>query len=281
MSGSTNFGLNLGLTLDIEDNSDKATRLRCHYSSQDEKSDVENELKLFDEINETTTNSCKNLSNPVNTSGSSGTIFNGTDDNTFIKYSDLPNETEKLFSRGDIACSDVKLRINKAINENANSLKYAELSKIFPLNIMRVYDATRCKNNQGTFTNIIEMEKVNGITLNEFISKLNLETQTDKYKLFSCILQLIYITLYANFNRYVHNDITTHNIMVYEYDENFILKGLNINKISFGIEFINPNQKKMSTIPVIKLIDFAYSTHIAPNLLDGKKIFFKRDKLLK
>lgn len=146
------------------------------------------------------------------------------------------------------------------MNKNSNSLKYAELATIFPLNIMRVYDTTRCKNNQGIFTNIIEMEKVKGITLNEFINILNLELETDKYKLFSCILQLIYITLYANFNGYIHNDLATNNIMIYEYDKNFILKELNINKISFGIEFVNynqnqnQNQHQISTIPVIKLI---------------------------
>lgn len=281
MSGSTNFGLNLGLTLNIDNISNKTNRLSCYSSSQEEKFDVENELKLFDEINETTTIQCDNLSNPVNTSGSSGTIFEGNTDNTFIKYSDLPYETTKLFSRGDITCSDVKLRINKAINENSNSLKYAELATIFPLNIMKVYNTTRCKNNQGMFTNIIEMEKVNGITLNEFINRLNLELETDSYKLFSCILQLIYITLYANFNGYVHNDLTTNNIMIYEYDKNFILKGLNINKISFGIEFINPSQKQTSTIPVIKFIDFAYSTYIEPNLLNEKKIFGETRQIIK
>lgn len=71
MSGSANFGLNLGLKLNIDDITNKTNRLRCHSSSQEEKFDVENELKSFDEINETTTIPCDNLSNPVNTFGSS------------------------------------------------------------------------------------------------------------------------------------------------------------------------------------------------------------------
>lgn len=105
---------------------------------------------------------------------------------------------------------------------------------------MRVYNTTRCKNEQGIFTNIIETEKVICITLNEFINILNFELKTDNYKLFSCILQLIYITLYANFKGYIHNDLTTNNIMVYEYDKNIIINILNINKI-FELKFFLNN----------------------------------------
>lgn len=271
--------LNLSFDTETDDSPNNTKKLNCYSSTQEEQTNAENELELFEKTNEKTTIPCENFLNPINTHGSSGTIFKGKTPNTFIKYSDLPSETTKLFSRSDMYCDAIAMRINKSINENANSIKYAELNKVLPLNIMKVYNTYKCKNEQGLFSNIIEMEKINGITLNEFITKLNLESSMNSYKLFSCILQLIYISLYANFNGYVHNDLSTNNIMISEYDKTFTLSGLNINKTSYDIEFVNSN--KHTTVPIVKLIDFAYSTYISSEKLNGKVIFGETKQIIK
>ena len=61
--------------------------------------------------------------NPVNSTGSSGIIYEL--DDKYVKYSDLPTETTKLFPKKYVFCNNITLKLNKSINENCNSLRYA------------------------------------------------------------------------------------------------------------------------------------------------------------
>lgn len=246
-------------------------KINCHYGDIEEKQKIEKKMELFENHNNKISNKCDVLSNPVNTNGSSGTIYNSDSENEYVKFSDLPLETSKLFNKKDINCSVLEMKIDKSINENLNSIKYAELNQIFPFNIMEVYDATQCKNNYGMFSNIITIEKINGITLSDFLASLDFNKTEDTKQLICCVIQLIYIITYANLHGYVHNDLTTSNILVYFQPMPFELNGLVIDdsdiKIKFNNEYLN------DLIPTVKIIDFSYSTWINPDLLNNKIIF--------
>ena len=255
------------------DNTNKSNIvLNCVSTNEEEMNKTNEELKLFQEQIKNITNDCDIYTNPTNTSGSSGTIYETTDG--YIKYSELPLQTSQLFNK-NINCSTLQLKINKSINENANSIKFAELGRIFPFNIMKIYSTSQCKNKSNSlqnesFSNIINMEKIQGITLGDFLTNLDLETNEGNYELMCCLLQLIYIMMYANYNGYIHNDLTTSNIMVYYIYEQFELDKLNINENNIKILFKNEEKLK---IPIIKLIDFSYSTYINPQTLKNKILF--------
>lgn len=262
------LGLNLGLSINTNNDINR-NRLKCKSSNFDD-TGVDKELDLFDNENIKITNKCIKDKKFINSDGSYGSIYE-LDDEKYIKYSDLPMETTKLFARSDIDCNELKMRINKSINENYNSTKYAELSKYFPLNIMHIYSTSKCKNENDFFSNVIEMEKINGITLNQFLFNINLNLEPDQYILSCCIMQLIYIITFSNLLGFVHNDLTLNNIMIYNYDNEFTLDGLIINKNNIKINF----KKSRDNIPVVKLIDFSYSTFISKS--NGKpddKIIF-------
>ena len=277
---------NLELNLDIinkddtnedntnEDNTSKDnitgsydTELKCHSNNEIEKHIVNEKLKLFEDKIKTITDKCKKYGDPTNTNGSTGTIFDTL--HGYIKFSDLPSETSKLFNKSDINCSTLGMKITTSINENENSIKFAELRQIFPLNIMEIYLTTQCKNDYGTFSNIINMEKIEGITLGNFLEELDLDTDEGKYKLVCCLIQLIYIMIYANLNGYVHNDLTPSNVIVYDTNEQFDLDKLKINDKNIKISF----KYNRIPIPVIKLIDFSYSRYIGLTQLYNKFIF--------
>jgi len=261
-------------TLDIDDISEQIDKLNCQADNLDEKIDTENELTLFENKNNTINNKCENYTNIINDNGSSGTIYEY--DGKYIKFSNLPLEVSKLFSKYDIKCNTLKMKINKAINENVNALKFAELAKVFPLQIMNIYSSSECKNDNGLFSNIMLIEKVEGITLGEFLTKINLNNENDLYDLISCLLQLIYITTYANFNGFVHNDLTISNIMIYYSNQKIVLNKLKINK-----NLININLNKSFNTPIVKLIDFSYSTYIEPNKIYNKIIFGETIQIVK
>lgn len=270
--------LGLKLSLDdideIKENEQSQQILKCYSSDKKEKESVEAKLKLFEDKNNSVKNKCDDYGVSVNTSGSSGTIYE-SDDDKYIKFSDLPLETSKLFDKSHIFCNTLEMKMDKSINENKYSLNYSKLSKIFPLQIMKIYSTSECKNDNQMFSNVIEMEKVSGITMKDFLTNLDLKKSDDKYNLISCVLQLIYITIYANSHGFVHNDLTTSNIIVYEYNDPFELNELKINDKIINMKFNNKRKK----IFVPKLIDFSYSTHISKDKLsNGNKIIFGETK---
>lgn len=274
-SSNSNLDKNISLSFDIDD---EIKKLSCQSKDLEEEQNVYSKLEEFENKNRTINNKCNKYENFINSSGSSGTIYESEDDKKYIKFSTLPTETTKLFNKGDIDCDLLRMKIDKSINENKNSLKYEELKEIFPLNIMKIYSTSECKNADGNFSNIIEMEKISGQTLNQFLTNLDLKKPVDNYRLICCIIQLIYITLYSNFNGFVHNDLTTNNIMVYDVETNFDFTKLKINKNKIEIEFKNNFNGK---IPVIKLIDFSYSTYISTDKLGDKIIFGETKQIIK
>lgn len=270
------------LQLNIESNnvydSDiHSDKLKCHSDNIEEKINAENELKIFETTNDNITTRCDEYNDLITESGlygSSGTIYEY--DNKYIKISNLPLEISKLFNKHDIKCDTVKMKINKSLNENKNNILFSQLSNIYPLHIMKIYSTNQCKNSSGIFSNIMLMEKVSGITLTNYLKNINLNEVTNIRKLVCCLIQLIYITTYANLNGYVHNDLTTNNIMVYDLNEEYKLNGIKINNKNINIYF-----KNVDNIPTIKLIDFSYSTFIQQNRLNNKIIFGETVQVIK
>ncbi len=250
-------------------------KIKCHYESREEKKKVEDAMELFEKKNKNVKCACENYINIVNTNGSSGIIFES--EKGYTKLSNLPFETSKLFNKRDVNCDTLIMKIKKSIDENENSKKFSKLNEIFPNHIMKIYSTARCKNDLEIFSNVLNIEKVVGETLENFLQNINLENSQEQFNLVCCILQLIYITIYANLHGYVHNDLTTNNIIVYNIRNPFELDNLVINDNIINIKFKN----NYGIIPVIKLIDFSYSTHIDPTTLNNKIIFGESIQIIK
>ena len=216
----------------------------------------------LDHLNATITNNCSKYEDYEEIGhGSYGRIYSMSGNPyNYLKISDMPYDSYSLlYSTNSIECEELESKLDKAINEVENTTKYAKLSYVFPLNIMYIDSAERCMKqyDQHSFVaNKFIIEKIDGKTLYDSIVDMN-ETE-----IIYCLLQLIYVTLYANLHGYFHNDLSCSNIMLcYNNDVNNLwLDQLVINN---KLILFNFNKKQIiKNIPIVKLIDFSYSTYI-------------------
>ena len=147
------------------------------------------------------------------------------------------------------------------INEISNSLKFNELSNIFPHNVMKIYESNECKNsNSNDIFNLFVIEKVRGITLNEYINILDLNQGDDVTLFISLLLQSIYVIMYANKNGYYHNDIKMDNLMVYELQD---LDSVTLNNLVIdNHQIVLTINKIKNKLILIKFIDFGQSQYV-------------------
>jgi hypothetical protein len=218
--------------------------------------------KELEELNLSVTKKCSN--NRVGEKigqGSSASVYEMSGNpNAYLKISDLPYDSYSLFNGNAINCDVLERKFDISIKEIENSLIYSRLVYAFPANIMKVESAERCQKNYGHssfMANQFVLEKIVGHALDDVIGTMS------EQELICCVLQLVYILTYANINGYFHNDLTCNNIMIYYGENSLVLNRLNLADNLISLHF-NTNST-MSNLPIVKLIDFSYSTHINLN----------------
>jgi hypothetical protein len=216
------------------------------------------ELELYNikienlkKMNNTKRNDCINVCNQsIYKSGQNANICN-YDSTNLMKLSSMVKPALLAENMAEDCSRKIKM-IDDIFNEENNIEKFSELKYVFPLHILSLKHIEKCnyidsKDNNKYFTNIFKLEKINGITLTEFI-----RNHYDEKTFYFIIIQLFYVMLYANINGYYHNDLNIDNIMIY-YN--------NINHLSY--DQLKNYKITISDInlPIIKLIDYSSSTY--------------------
>jgi hypothetical protein len=244
-------------------------------------------IKLFYEYNNSIQNQC-NIYNIIQNkklyNGSTGMIYSFPSDPTkLIKISNMPYETHKFIEsrkNSGIICNEIDKKIFYSINEVRSSLLFSKLNKVFPHNIMKIFNSEQCKyDNNVYFSNAFIIENVRGITFDKLFENISLVS--DHNFMLICTLQLLYVTLYANINGYYHNDLKFNNIII----------DINSGIFELYYDTITINQKKIILhiknkfssslfVPIVKLIDFGTSLHYKSDKIIIGETFHIIDKII-
>ena len=208
-------------------------------------------IENLKKMNNTKRNDCINVCNQsIYKSGQNANICN-YDSTNLMKLSSMVKPALLAENMAEDCSRKIKM-IDDIFNEEDNIKKFSELKDIFPQHILSLEHIEKCnyidsKDYNKYFTNIFKLEKINGITLTEFITN-----HYDEKTFYYIIIQLFYVMLYANINGYYHNDLNIDNVMIYYNNINHLsYEQLKNYKITVGD--IN--------LPIIKLIDYSSSTY--------------------
>lgn len=208
--------------------------------------------KLFDDQISRINYNCPKFDNNPLIYGSNHTnseIFN-IDQEYYLKKSKLYEIAKDQISRsGKFNCVNGIKQMNFALNELSSLTTYHELIYIYPQHIMDIKYPNSCKNPRNEIFSYYQIEKINGITLNNYLESVN---ESNDNELFLILLQLIYVLIYTNINNYYHNDIKLDNIMVYDSVD---IQTLTYNQIESIV--MNFKCKKL-----FKIIDYSNSVKI-------------------
>jgi len=238
---------NSPLTISLEESEKK---LSCMDSSHQKKFD--DNKSQFDEKIVSITRECVRPQEKEFYKNKNSIIYElSSNPNILVKESKLLLQTYRLVNTTDIAytskidCYNANKLIEKSLNEAKSAEHYSQILKsLYPQHFVDIKHLHTCKYHPDTdFSNFFKMEKVDGITMENFVESTEISDNT----LCKLILQMLYILIHSNSLGLYHNDLKLNNIMVYMTGHpNIVYDQMD----GIKLEILNPNY-------LFKLIDYS------------------------